>query len=211
MRLYKDRYSAGKQLLEKIKELDLAVDIVVAIPRGGVVVAEPIAEGLKVPLRTVGVKKLAPLEYPEMGFGAIAVDGSVVVNEGYMNLLGVDSYDLEFIKTKALEEALQKHRRLGGVKPDEVRGKNVLVVDDGLATGYTVLAAAECLKNWGARELVLAVPVAPPSACRLVSRQYDRVICLVVADEGFFAVGNYYKDFHQLSDDEVLSVLQKFQ
>lgn len=208
-RVYKDRYEAGRILAALLKEEGIEGDIVVAIPRGGVAVAYPIAEEHGLPLRTVGVKKLAPPYSPESGFGAVAVDGSVVVDEGYMNLLGVDYGELEEIKRVALAEAVEKHRKFRGVKPEEVEGRRVIVVDDGIATGYTVIAAAEFLRNSGAERLVLAVPVASSSAYRNVLRYYDEVVCPQVIDSLYFAVGAFYEDFHQMSDDEVLTILSR--
>ncbi len=207
MRIYRDRYDAGRILAELLKREGVKGDIVVAIPRGGVAVAHPIAEELGLPLRTVGVKKLAPFHSPESGFGAIAVDGSFVVDEGYMGLLGVDYPELEEIKAVALKEAEEKHRKFKGVMPEEVEGKSVIVVDDGIATGFTTIAAAEFLRNAGAKSLTLAVPVASSSAYRNVLRYYDRVMCPQVVDTLYFAVGAFYEDFHQLSDEEVLRLL----
>ncbi len=208
-RIYRDRYEAGRLLADLLKDMGITDGIIVAVPKGGVAVAYPIAEELGLPLRTVGVKKLAPPYSPESGFGAVAVDGSVVVDEGYMNLLGVDYGELEEIRRVALSEALEKHRKFRGVKPEEVEGRSVIVVDDGIATGYTVIAAAEFLRNAGADEMVLAVPVASESAYRNVQRYYDGVICPEVVSSPYFAVGAFYEDFHQLSDEEVLSILAK--
>ncbi len=208
-RTYRDRYEAGRVLAGLLKDKRIGGDVIVAIPRGGVAVAYPIAGDLGLPLRTVGVKKLAPPYSPESGFGAVAVDGSVVVDEGYMNLLGVDYGELEEIKRAALSGAMEKHGKFRGVKPEEVRGKRVIVVDDGMATGYTVIAAAEFLRNAGAEGLVLAVPVASVSAYRNALRYYDTVVCPEVIDSPYFAVGSFYEDFHQMSDEEVISILSK--
>ncbi|NPA79549.1 MAG: phosphoribosyltransferase [Thermotogae bacterium] len=209
MKVYRDRFEAGEILAEHLRRRGISGDLVVAIPRGGVAVAYPIAVSFRLPLRTVGVKKLAPPFAPESGFGAVAVDGSTVVDEGYMNLLGIDHDDLEEIKREALREAMEKHGKFLGVSPQEVTGKEVVVVDDGLATGYTAAAAAEYLKNSGASRIVLAVPVSSSSAYRLVGRFYDGVVCPQVVDTPYFAVGMFYEDFHQLSDEEVLELLRR--
>lgn len=209
MRIYRDRYEAGKVLAEILKEKGITGDIVVAIPRGGVAVAYPIAVSFGLPLRTVGVKKLAPFYSPESGFGAIAVDGSFVVDEGYMNLMGVDYDDLEEIKRVALKEAKEKHLKFKGTDPEEIVGKKVIVVDDGIATGFTVIAAAEYLRNAGADRLILAVPVASDSAYGNVQRYYDDVVVPQVVETPFFAVGAFYEDFHQMSDEEVEEILNR--
>ncbi len=204
---YRNREEAGRVLAELLRG-KVEGGVIAAIPRGGVQVAHPIAVELNLPLRTVGVKKLAPFYSPESGFGAVAADGSYVVDEGYMNLLGVDEAELEEIKRFALKEAVERHKKFRGISPEEARGKTVLVVDDGMATGYTAMAAAEYLRNAGASRLILAVPVASSSAYRSVQKVYDSVVCPRVVETPFFAVGAFYRDFHQLTDEEVLALLR---
>lgn len=208
---FKDRQEAGKLLAEKIKKelptLDRKNTIILAIPRGGVPVAYQVSRKLGIPFSLVVTKKMAPLSEPEAAFGAIAADGTYIVDSELMRYMGVSEEEFVMVKQKAMEEAIKKEKRYISKKPD-IEGKDVILIDDGIATGYTAVAAAMYLKKLGAREVVLAVPVCPANSIGRVNRYFDRLVCYHKVDSLYFAVGAYYTDFHQVEDEELLDIIQ---
>ncbi len=210
MKIFKDREDAGKLLSEKIKDLNLDPKdtVILAIPRGGVPVAYQISKETKIPFSLVIVKKLTLPEDPEFAIGAIAPDETYVVDPMYFNRVSQGNI-LEQIKQKALKEIKERvDKYLNGKIPD-IKDKNVIVVDDGLATGYTALVAGLYARNLGAKKLVLAVPVAPSDSISKAYKVYSEVIVYERVNTPFFAVGAYYQDFHQLTDEELFFYLEK--
>lgn len=210
MKIFKDREEAGKLLAEKIKELNLnpKETVILAIPRGGVPVAYQISKETKIPFSLVIVKKLTLPEDPELAIGAIAPDETYVVDPMYFGRVSQGN-TLEQIKQEAMKEIKERiNKYLNGKIPD-IKDKNVIVVDDGLATGYTALVAGLYARNLGAKKLILAVPVAPSDSFSRVYKVYEDVIVYEKVSTPFFAVGAYYQDFHQLTDSELFFYLEK--
>ncbi len=210
MKIFKNREEAGKLLAEKIKNLNLKIEdtVILAIPRGGVPVAYQISKITKIPFSLVIVKKLTLPEDPELAIGAIAPDETYVVDPMYFGRVSQGD-TLEKIKQEALKEIEERiNKYLNGKVPD-VKDKNVIVVDDGLATGYTALVAGLYLRNIGAKRLILAVPVAPSDSISRAYKVYETVVVYERVNTPFFAVGAYYQDFHQLTDSEMFLYLEK--
>jgi len=182
--------------------------LVVALPRGGVPVGFEIAKALGAPLDILLVRKLgAPLN-PEYGIGAIAEGGIRLIRSAELELIGISRGELDEIVAHELAE-LERRQRLyrGNGKPYAVDGRTVLLVDDGIATGGTAVVAAQALRRHGAGKVVLAVPVAPPGTEARLAGAFDEVVC-IEHPHGFFGIGQFYADFDQVGDDEVIQLLQ---
>lgn len=204
---YADRRDAGCRLAEIVPEaLREPVDIVLALPRGGVPVAFEIARALRVPLDVVVVRKLGFPSQPELAMGAIASGGVRVLNED-PGSRDVDPEALERVVRRELAE-LERREALyrDGREPAPVAGRHVLVADDGLATGASMRAAIAALRQRGVRRLTVAVPVGAPETCAEIEREADQLICPVMPRE-FLAVGYWYRDFSPTTDAEVRSLL----
>ncbi len=181
--------------------------VVMGMARGGVPVAFEVAGALGAPLEVVVVRKLGHPRQPELGLGAIAEDGVRVINDALVRKLGVPP---DVIDAVTAQETIELERRIevyrGGRAPVAVEGRTALVVDDGLATGFTARAAIEVMRRRGAARVVLAVPVSPPDAVTALRDVADAVVS-VEAPKKFFGLSQWYEDFGQLSDDEVASFL----
>jgi putative phosphoribosyl transferase len=202
---FRDRAEAGRRLAERVAGLGLQRPIVLALPRGGVPIAAEVATTIDAPLDVLVVRKVGAVGQPELAVGAIAEDGDVVLDE--RGLVGQPRAALDATIARERAEVTRRIERYRDGRPlPDVRGAEVVVVDDGLATGMTAEAAVRMLQARGAARVVLAVPVAArASAARL------RRICDVVTvgePSGFGAVGAYYDDFRQVPDEEVLRLLR---
>jgi len=206
--LFADRTEAGRKLGERLAD-DLGKDaaaVVLGIARGGVVVAAEVADCLGAPLDIVVPRKVGAPFNPELGLGAVA-PGVQVLDEYLIRELGVTREYLDAeIAAQEREIARREEAYRGGRPPVEVRDRVAIVVDDGVATGGTAVAAVRWTKAQGAKEVVLAVPVAPPQAEALLEREADRFVALVTP-EPFHAVGQWYRDFDQVSDEGVVAIL----
>lgn len=208
--LFRDRVEAGRFLAAKLKRFSNRSNaIVLALPRGGVPVAYQVATALDLPLDIFIVRKLGVPGHEELAMGAIASGGIRVSNEDIVQSLRIPE---SVIGTVAEMESHELERRekfyRQGAHPLDVKNKTVILVDDGLATGATMRAAARALRQKGVKEIVVAVPVAAPSTCKEFESEVDHVIC-GVTPEPFYGVGSWYRDFSQTSDDEVIDLLQK--
>ncbi|MEW6662466.1 MAG: phosphoribosyltransferase [Bacillota bacterium] len=204
--LFKDRREAGEKLAARLKGLGDKV-LVLAIPRGGVVVAAPVARVLNAPLDVIIPRKVGAPINPEVAIGAVTQDGYVLWNEELMGRLGLNEADMQ----PAVEETLQEiKRRLlfyrGDSPPPVIQGKTVILVDDGIATGFTVKAALRSIARQEPSWLILAVPVAPAEVIPEMAAEVDEVVCLA-SPEPFYAVGQFYEDFDQTTDKEVCWLL----
>jgi predicted phosphoribosyltransferase len=180
---------------------------VLALPRGGVPVAYEVARALHAPLDVFLVRKLGVPGHEELAMGAVATGGVRVLNEQVVRGLGIPDSVIDAVASWELEE-LRRRERLyrGDRRPPDVRGKTVILVDDGLATGSTMLAAVEALRQQQPARIVVAVPIAAPDTCELLRAEVDDVVC-AVTPEPFYAVGLWYRDFSQTSDEEVRELL----
>jgi len=210
MVFFANRQEAGKRLAEELKEFGNNNAVVVAVPRGGVAVAEPVAERLKIPLEVVVPRKIGMPDNPELAVGALSPDGSVVLNHQLLWWYGLDEKELKPLIEKELGEIkrrMELYRQ--GRKPFDVREKHAILVDDGIATGYTMFAAIEFLKKKGVSEITAAVPVAPSDTAMELSKRVHRTVILHIP-EVFYSVGQFYGNFDQLTDEEVINILEKW-
>ena len=209
-RTFPNRTEAGRQLAEKlIKYAGRADVIVLGLPRGGVPVAFEVAQRLGVPLDVFLVRKLGVPGFEELAVGAIASGGVRVLNEDVMRAIPNVDEVIESVtarETAELERREQSYR--DGRPPPELRDRVIILVDDGLATGATMRAAVKALRQRGVAKIVVAVPVGPPETCREFEDEADETIC-ASAPEFFQAVGQYYEDFSQTSDEEVRELLAR--
>jgi len=207
-RAFSNRIEAGRELAEKLDKYAGREDVIVlGLPRGGVPVAYEVAKRLHVPLDVFIVRKLGVPGFEELAAGAIASGGVRVLNEDVMRAIPYADEAIEAVtakETAELERREQIYRE--GRPPPELRDRIVIPVDDGLATGATMRAAVKALRERGVAKIVVAVPVAPPDTCHEIEQLADETICL--STPPFFqAVGQYYEDFSQTTDDEVRDLL----
>lgn len=206
---FQDRRHAGVMLGEAISRLDPASPVVYALPRGGVPVGFEVARVLGCPLDVLVVRKVGVPFQPELAMGAVAEDGIVVRNEDVISVAGVDEEAFRSVvdsETDELERRVSKYREGAAAVPAE--GKTAIVVDDGLATGSTAMAAVSVLEQKNAAAIWLAVPVAPPDSVNKLEQRADRVVVLS-QPRHFGAVGYWYEDFSQTSDREVRTLLSR--
>ncbi len=207
--LFYDRTDAGRRLAKLLKRRIQGPCIVLAIPRGGVVVGYEVAKELGCPLDVVISRKVGAPAQPELAVGAVAEDGVVFVDEEIAGLVGVSR---DYVERRAREELREVRRRAeeyrGGREMPDLSGKTVILVDDGLATGLTMMAAVHMARNKGAEKVVVAVPVSPPETVAKLRRHADEVICLETPTN-FYAIGQFYERFDQLTDEETNSILRK--
>ena len=209
MIIYQDRTDAGEKLAQELKAYHGKDTVVVAIPRGGIMVAAPIVKKLGAALDLIIPRKVGTANDPEVAAGAITPDGTIIYNEQLLFRRQITTADLKPIIGKEMAELKRRdqvYRK--DLRSKELAGKTVIVVDDGMATGLTVLASLQAVKNKRPARLILAVPVATKEAVELVSTTVDHVICLVTP-EPFFAVGQFYYNFGQTTDEEVTSIIRK--
>jgi len=205
---FSDRLEAGRLLAEEIQKQPVGSVVLFAIPSGGIPVALAVAEKLNAPMDLIVSRKL-PLPFsPETGFGAVTFDGTTFLNEEVVQEAGLKEDEIQKITARVLKKTKEIHRRLaGGLPPYLDPARMALVIDDGLATGYTAIAAALTLEKCGYTRVGIAVPVSPADTLAKVHSFVDDVICPYSVDTPFFAVGSFYMDFHQVSEEELLGYL----
>ncbi len=208
---FQDRHEAGQCLVRRVLALKPRRPVVLALPRGGVPVAFEVARALRAPLDLALVRKIGAPDQEELAIGAVA-DGAtpeLVSDDRLIHLLGVTPDYLAKAKAAALREIDRRRQAyLGGRAPVEIAGRTAILVDDGVATGATMLAALRATRGRGPARLVLAVPVGAPDAMRRLRQEADDTICLHMPAD-FHAVGQFYRQFPQLSDAEVVSLLER--
>jgi putative phosphoribosyl transferase len=208
--LFEDRHDAGRQLAAKLGRYAGRPDVIVlALPRGGVPVGYEVARALGVPLDVFLVRKLGVPGREELAMGAIASGGVRVLNEDVVRELGIPQ---RWVDEVTADEAAELRRRevayRDGRPAPDVRGKTVILVDDGLATGASMRAAVAALRQRGPARIVVAVPVAAAQTCKELRSEADEVMC-AETPEPFYAVGTWYEDFSQTTDDEVRDLLSR--
>ncbi|MEV8531525.1 alpha/beta family hydrolase [Streptomyces sp. NPDC051211] len=205
--LFAHRADAGRRLAGSLRHLQKERPVVLGLPRGGVPVAFQVAEELGAPLDVIVVRKLGVPYHRELGFGAIGEGGVRVISEDIVRRARVTPEDLRTVERTQEAELARQARRFREDRPRvPVEGRTVIVVDDGIATGATAAAACQVVRAMGAARVVLAVPVAPPDALPWLRTEADEVVCLSTP-AGFSAVGEWYRDFSQTPDEEVVSLL----
>ncbi|MEU9612327.1 phosphoribosyltransferase family protein [Streptomyces sp. NPDC048209] len=206
---FTDRTDAGRRLAVALRHLGRRDPVVLGLPRGGVPVAYEVAQALGAPLDVIVVRKLGVTYHPELGFGAIGEGGVRVISEEIVRRTGVGEKDLVTVeRAEAAELVRRAHAYREGRPRLPLEGRAVVVVDDGVATGATARAACQVVRAQGAAYVVLAVPVAPPDAAARLREDADEVVCLS-APVLFSAVGEWYRDFSQTSDEEVVALLAR--
>jgi predicted phosphoribosyltransferase len=208
--LYRDRTDAGRRLAARLSGYAGRPDVVVlALPRGGVPVAYEVAQALRVPLDVFLVRKLGVPGYEELAMGAIASGGGVVLNDEAVSALGIPPKVIDAVAAREGRELERRERAYRGDRPPpRVFGYTVILVDDGLATGTSMRAAVAALRRQGPAGLVVAVPVGAAATCADLGAEVDEVVCLRTPDP-FYAVGAWYQNFTQTSDEEVRDLLAR--
>jgi len=205
--LYEDRRDAGRRLAERLASYADERPVVFALPRGGVPVGVEVSRSLGAPLEIVVSRKLGAPGQPEFGIGAVAPGGVRVLNERVVRLLGIEEDYLEWVSAREAAEVERRLRLFRGDRPyPDLEGRTAVLVDDGLATGVTARAALLFLRRLNPRRLVLAVPVCAPQTAELLRPQTDDLVCLL-APADLEAVGLWYRNFEQVSDEEVIRLL----
>jgi putative phosphoribosyl transferase len=207
MMMFRNRKEAGKVLAEVLRKRGYQKPVVLGIPRGGVIIATEVARELDGDVGVAVARKLGAPGQPELGIGAVTADGTAWVDEHLAKMSGADRAYIEREVSAQVEEAKRREKVYDHRYQPALKGRTVLVVDDGLATGATARAALRAVRNAGASRVVLAVPVAPPHTVRELEDEADEVVAATV-DEDFYAIGQFYLDFRPVSDDEVRQALE---
>ncbi|MTI79548.1 MAG: phosphoribosyltransferase [Firmicutes bacterium] len=209
--MFIDRKDAGIKLSLKLEKFRNDDSIILAIPRGGIVTAYQTIKEYKFKWDLIIPRKIGSPQNKEVAIGAVTSDGIYLLNEEYVATLNISQ---EYIENEAFEQVDEIKRRLkkykGNEKFPEVKDKTVIIIDDGIATGFTILAAIKSVKEHGAKKIVLAVPVAPRDTISHLEAFVDEVICLLIPDQ-FYAVGSYYENFEQTTDEEVINMANELQ
>ena len=206
--LFEDRFDAGRVMASKLGEFSGRNDVVVlALPRGGVPVGYEVAQALRAPFDVFVVRKLGTPGQEELAMGALASGGVTVLNREVIQALGIPRQTINAVVAREERELERREREYRGQRPAaSVRGRTAIVVDDGLATGSSMRVAAKALRKEAAAEIVVAVPVALPSTCSEFELEVDKVVC-ATTPEPFSAVGQWYRNFSQTTDEEVRDLL----
>jgi len=207
--IFRDRLDAGEKLAELLSDYKGEQSAVIAIPRGGVEVGYVVASKLSSPLEVTVPRKIGSPADPELAVGAVAEDGTIYIDEEVSKMIGIRD---DWIRIEAERELQEVKRRIevyrGGKPLPSLKGYTILLVDDGIATGATIIATARFLRKLEPEKLVIAAPVAPPEAVPKLSREADG-LRFVETPSPFFAIGQFYQDFSQLSDAQVLEYLSR--
>lgn len=207
---YATREEAGRELSRRLAAMHIVDPVVLALPRGGVPVAAEVAKALKAPLDLLLVRKIGVPWQPELAAAAV-VDGErpdLVLNDDVMSMVGLHRDEIEDLMKVQLEE-IERRRKLylSGRTPEKIAGRSAIVVDDGIATGTTVRAALAALRRRQPKRLILAVPVGLEMTVAELNSEVDDLVCLQ-RPSPFYAIGQFYADFHQVPDDEVIALMK---
>jgi predicted phosphoribosyltransferase len=211
LHVFRDRFQAGSLLAQKLREYCSQENVIVlAIPAGGVPVGYMVAKELGVPMDVVIVRKAQIPWNTEAGFGAVTWDEETVLNEHLVEQLGLTTEEVEESISKTKRNIQDRLRKFRGDKPmPQLRGKVVILVDDGLASGFTMLAAARSARKNMPKNTVVAVPTASLGAIELLMTEVDKIACLNIRSGSSFAVADAYENWYDLTDEEVLKILKK--
>ena len=209
--IFENRYEAGRQLAEKLLEYKGKSVVVMAIPNGGVPVALWVALTLGADLDFVISRKIPLPLSPEGGFGAVTDDGTILLNELIVERAGLSEQQINYQVSKVRSDIRQRSQLYyGGKPPSVISDKTVILVDDGMASGYTVMAAIESLRHRHPRVIIVAVPVAPEYAIQQVGKVADRVITCVASSIPRFYISDFYRYWHEPDNDEVVNCLKEW-
>jgi hypothetical protein len=207
--MFRNREDAGRQLAERLKQRTLSNPLVLGIPRGGVVIGAVLARELGAELDVVLARKLRAPGQPELAIGAIAEDGQMHLNRLGQELTGDMPEYVDEEHTLQQAEIKRRQRLFRKVRPQAaIQGRSVIVTDDGIATGATMLAALQVLRSQGPLEIIVAVPVGSPDRLVEVEPYCDELVCLLCPDD-FWAIGQFYRDFQQVDDESVIELLRR--
>jgi putative phosphoribosyl transferase len=207
--LFRDRTEAGQRLAAQLGDLADGDSVVLALPRGGVPVGFEVAQALNIPLDVCVVRKLGTPGQEELAMGAIASGGVRVVNWDVIDTFAISTQQIDAVATREARELERREREYRGSRERvDVRGRTVILVDDGLATGSTMRAAIAAVRQQRPKKVVVAVPVAARSTCADLQEEADEMVCLY-APLQFYAVGQWYQNFSQTTDEEVRELLER--
>lgn len=207
-RSFADREDAGQRLAERLHGLPLVRPVVLAIPRGGIEIGAPIARKLSAELDVVLARKLRAQNQTELAIGAVSENGDVVLDPRAAVLAPTDAVYLDSERRHQVAEIERRKRLFRAVRPRaELAGRSAIVVDDGIATGSSMIAALRTVRAAGPREIIVAVPVAPPESLARIDELCDQIVCLIVTDE-LWAIGQFYRNFEQVEDARVVDLLR---
>lgn len=208
--MFKNREQAGILLSRLLARYENGNAAVLAVPRGGVPVGYSVAKALQLPLDVVIPRKLPIPEEPEAGFGAVTADGTIVLNDDLVAQLGLPSKTIDAIVNEVLREIRRREDVYRTAAPRvNLAGRVVILTDDGLATGYTMVAAIRSIRRQSPKRLVVAVPCAPSRSIDLITPMVDELRCVAQSDEPIFAVASFYEDFKDLTDEEVIHYIER--
>lgn len=206
--MFTNRREAGHLLARMLEERHIQFDLVLGIPRGGVAVAEVIASYFNCPLDVVMAKKIASPNWEEFAIGAVTPDGEVLIHERVQKIINVDKDTVENLAQKVKTDITSRLSRFRGQKPPlHLEGKDILLVDDGIATGFTLKAAVKYLKRQSNGKIIVAVPVSSKNAYLNLLEDVDELISLIIPEE-FYAVSQFYRDFTAVEDRDVIAILK---
>jgi putative phosphoribosyl transferase len=210
--IFKDREHAGKELGKRLAEKYRNKDVIVlAIPRGGVPVGVHVALELNSELDMIITRKIQIPWNPEAGFGAVTVDGTIVLNDPLVAQLGLRRDEIEKLAEKVIDEMKRRTREFRAeTPPPRIKDRTVIVVDDGLASGYTMVAAVKSIRKEEPERIVVAVPVSPRRSLKIVEKFADEIVCLFVSDAYMFAVADHYENWYDLTDQDVKNCMAKY-
>jgi putative phosphoribosyl transferase len=208
--IFEDRVDAGRRLASELGGYAGRKDVIVlGIPRGGIPVAFEVAQVLKAPLDIFVSRKLGVPGQEELAFGALATGGVQVLDRELIKELNISKREIDQIAATVKRESERRERIYrGSRRPLKVEGKTVLLIDDGIATGSSMRAAIDALRQMGPAQIVVAVPVAPLHTCNRLRSEVDDLVCLY-APESFYAIGQFYSDFSQVADEEVTDLIRR--
>lgn len=205
--MFRDRVDAGERLAQVLLKRLIERPLVLGVPRGGVVVADVVARRLQADEGVVVARKLGAPEQPELAIGAVTASGGTYVDRSIASMSGADEQYLALERQRQMNEARRREEAFGAASRLDVAGRNVIVIDDGVATGATAIAAIRSVKGKGASKVIFAVPVGPSHTVGQLRQEADEVVCLSIEPE-FYAVGQFYDDFRPVGDEEVISILR---
>ncbi|MGF1473213.1 MAG: phosphoribosyltransferase [Rubrobacteraceae bacterium] len=206
--IFRDREDAGRRLAERLLFYRDEDPVVLALPRGGVPVGAEISRALEAPLDVIIARKLGAPGQPELAVGAVAPGGVRLINERVVRWMGIPEDWIERSAEQELEEVRRRMRRFRGGRPaPDIQDRTAILVDDGIATGMTAMAAIQAIRTANPRRIVLAVPVCAKETAGNLSRQVEDFVCLEIPAD-LWAIGLWYRDFHQIPDEEVVELLE---